>query len=126
MTHKYRILSLIAGGLAGVMCVGLLISAGFIVLSLRARTNRAASQEPTRSAFLLPTPGEGDREVAASGEPSVLPTPIGFPDTAQDIGTMLLKPAPAFTLSDDTGQPVTVTPGQTGKPLVLVFNMGLG
>ncbi len=126
MSHKYRPLSLIAGALTGVVCVGLLISAGFIVLSLRAGANRAASQEPTRPVFLLPTPGEGEREAAASGEPLVLPTPIGFPETAQDLATMLLKPAPDFTLPDDTGQPVTVTPGQTGRPTVLVFNMGLG
>jgi hypothetical protein len=126
MSHNYRIISLVAGGLAGAICMGLLIIAGLIVLSLRAGANRAARQEPTPLVFLLPTPAEDEREAAASGEPLALPTPIGFPETAQDLETMLLKPAPAFTLSDDTGQQVTVAPGQTGRPTILVFNMGLG
>lgn len=65
----------------------------------------------------------------SSNEPSAkaaLPTPIGFPDTAQDVETLVGQPAPEFTLLDETGQPITVTPGQTGRPTVLVFNMGLG
>jgi len=57
---------------------------------------------------------------------TALPTPIGFPDTAQDVGTKVGQPAPAFTLLDETGQSVAVTPDQTGRPMVLVFNMGLG
>jgi hypothetical protein len=61
-----------------------------------------------------------------TGAEVVLPTPIGFPDTAQDVGTKVGQPAPAFTLLDEAGQPVAVTPGQTGRPTVLVFNMGLG
>lgn len=126
MSRKYRIVGLIAGGLAGVMCVGLLLLAGFTLLGLRARAIQTAGQAPTRPVFLLPTPGQGDREAAATSDQLVLPTPIGFPDTAQDVGTMVLKPSPAFTLPDDTGQEVTVAPGQTGRPTVLVFNMGLG
>lgn len=55
-----------------------------------------------------------------------LPTPIGFPDTAQDVGTQVGQPAPAFTLRDDAGQTVSVTPGQTGRPIVLVTHMGIG
>ena len=54
-----------------------------------------------------------------------LPTPIGFPDTAQDVGTMVGQSAPAFTLTDDTGQSVTVSPGQTGRPTVLITHMGV-
>lgn len=54
-----------------------------------------------------------------------LPTPIGFPDTARDVGTKVGQPAPAFTLPDDTGQMVSVTPGQTGRPTVLVTHMGV-
>ena len=54
-----------------------------------------------------------------------LPTPLGFPDTAQDVRTKVGQPAPAFSLPDDTGQMVVVTPGQTGRPMVLVFNMGV-
>jgi len=61
-----------------------------------------------------------------AGAEVALPTPIGFPDTAQDVGTKVGQPAPAFTLLDETGQPVAVTPGQTDRPTVLVFNMGLG
>ena len=57
---------------------------------------------------------------------SGLPTPIGFPDTAQDVGTLVGQPAPAFTLTDDTGQPVNVAPGQTGRPIVLISHMGVG
>lgn len=63
--------------------------------------------------------GEAGAEVALS-------TPIGFPDTAQDVATKVGQPAPEFTLLDETGQAMTVTPGQTGRPTVLVFNMGLG
>ena len=60
------------------------------------------------------------------GSKAALPTPIGFPDTAQDVGTLVGQPAPAFTLQDETGQVVAVTPGQTSRPTILVFNMGLG
>jgi len=57
---------------------------------------------------------------------SGLPTPIGFPDTAQDVGTLVGQSAPAFTLTDDMSQPVAVTPGQTGRPIVLISHMGVG
>ena len=62
----------------------------------------------------------------AAGAKGALPTPIGFPDTAQDVRTKVGQPAPAFTLPDDTGKLVEVTPGQTGQPTILVFNMGVG
>lgn len=55
-----------------------------------------------------------------------LPTPIGYPDSAQDVGTLVGKPAPKFTLNDEVDQPVTINPGELGRPIVLVFNMGLG
>ena len=55
-----------------------------------------------------------------------LPTPIGYPDSAQDVGTLVGKPAPAFTLNNEAGQPIAVNPGETGRPVVLIFNMGLG
>lgn len=55
-----------------------------------------------------------------------LPTPIGYPDSAQDVGTLVGKPAPTFTLNDETEQAITVNPGETGRPVVLIFNMGLG
>ena len=53
-----------------------------------------------------------------------LPAPIGGPDVAQDVNTLVGKPAPAFTLPDSDGKRYTVTPGQ-GKPLVLVSHMGI-
>jgi len=43
---------------------------------------------------------------------------------AQDVNTLVGKPAPAFTLSDSDGKSYAVTPGQ-GKPLVLVSHMGI-
>lgn len=54
------------------------------------------------------------------------PTPIGFPETAQDVGTMEGKPAPNFALENESGQMVTVKPGTDQQPIVLIFNMGLG
>jgi hypothetical protein len=66
------------------------------------------------------------RNADQSSVTSGLPTPIGFPRTAQDVGTMVGQVAPAFTLIDDRGQSVTVSPGQTERPIVLVFNMGFG
>ena len=65
-----------------------------------------------------PPAGEAGARVA-------LPTPIDFPDTAQDVGTKVGQPAPAFTLPDDTGQMVSVTPGQADRPIVLVSHMGV-
>ncbi len=56
--------------------------------------------------------------------PGGLPGPIGGPNVAQDVNTLVGKPAPAFTLPDSEGQTYTITPGQ-GKPLVLVFHMGI-
>lgn len=60
---------------------------------------------------------------AAAG-PGGLPGPLGGSSVAQDVNTLVGKPAPAFTLSDSEGQSYSVTPGQ-GKPLVLVFHMGI-
>jgi hypothetical protein len=67
-----------------------------------------------------------NQTTGAAGAKVTLPTPIGFPDTAQDVRTKVGQPAPAFTLSNDTGKLVEVTPGKTGRPMVLVFNMGVG
>ena len=60
---------------------------------------------------------------AATG-PNGLPGPIGGTDVAQDVNTMVGKPAPAFALPDSEGRSYTVTPGR-GRPLVLVSHMGL-
>ncbi len=53
-----------------------------------------------------------------------LPGPIGGSNVAQDVGTLVGQPALGFTLSDSGGRSHTVTPGG-GKPLVLVFHMGI-
>jgi hypothetical protein len=60
----------------------------------------------------------------ASGPSDGLPGPIGGANVAQDVSTLVGKPAPAFALSDSDGKTYTVTPGG-GKPLVLVFHMGI-
>lgn len=53
-----------------------------------------------------------------------IPGPIGYPDTAQDIGTMVGRPAPTFALQNDTGQAVSFSGGQASRPTVLIFHMG--
>ncbi len=65
--------------------------------------------------------GPGDR--VATG-PGGLPGPIGGSNVAQDVNTLVGQPAPAFALPDSEGRSYAVTPGQ-GKPLVLVFHMGI-
>ena len=61
-------------------------------------------------------------EMAA--EPTGLPGPLGGPESAQDVNTLVGKPAPGFTLPDSDGKRYTVTPGQ-GRPLVLISHMGI-
>lgn len=56
--------------------------------------------------------------------PTALPGPEGGPRVAQDVGTLIGQPAPAFALADADGTSYTVTPGQ-GRPLVLVSHMGI-
>lgn len=63
----------------------------------------------------------GGEAAPGSGE---LPGPLGGPSVAQDVGTLVGKPAPGFTLSDSDGKSYTVTPGQ-GRPLVVLFHMGI-
>ncbi len=53
-----------------------------------------------------------------------LPGPFGGPDVAQDVDTLVGRPARTFVLSDSEGKSYTVSPGG-GKPLVLIFHMGL-
>jgi hypothetical protein len=60
----------------------------------------------------------------ASAPSDGLPGPIGGANVAQDIRTLVGNPAPAFALPDSEGKTHTVTPGG-GKPLVLVFHMGI-
>jgi hypothetical protein len=56
--------------------------------------------------------------------PAGLPGPLGGPSIAQDVNTLVGKPAPVFTLADSDGVSYTVTPRQ-GKPIVLVSHMGI-
>lgn len=53
-----------------------------------------------------------------------LPGPLGGPDVAQDVNTLVGRPGRAFTLADSEGKPYLVTPGH-GRPTVLVFHMGI-
>lgn len=56
--------------------------------------------------------------------PGGVPGPLGGSDVAQDVNTLIGKRAPGFTLPDSEGKAYSVTPGQ-GRPLVLVFHMGI-
>lgn len=56
--------------------------------------------------------------------PDGLPGPLGGSSIAQDVNTRVGQAAPAFTLPTSDGQTYTVTPGQ-GRPLVLIFHMGI-
>ncbi len=64
------------------------------------------------------------RRVAETASVGGIPGPIGAPDSAQDVGTLVGKPAPGFTLADSEGKSYTVTLGQ-GRPTVLIFHMGI-
>jgi hypothetical protein len=59
-----------------------------------------------------------------AARPNGIPGPLGGPEIAQDVNTLVGKPAPAFTLPDSDGKRYTVTPGQ-GRPLVLISHMGI-
>jgi hypothetical protein len=56
--------------------------------------------------------------------PAGFPGPIGGPDIAQDVNTLVGRPAPAFTLTDSDGRAYAVKPGHA-RPTVLVFHMGI-
>lgn len=53
-----------------------------------------------------------------------LPGPLGGPDVAQDINTLIGKRAASFTLSDSENKRYAVEPGR-GRPTVLIFHMGI-
>jgi len=55
---------------------------------------------------------------------SGLPGPAGGGDIAQDVNTMIGQAAPSFTLSTAEGQSYEIRPGR-GRPMVLVFHMGI-
>jgi hypothetical protein len=64
------------------------------------------------------------RRSAETAGPGGLPGPLGGPEIAQDVNTLVGRPAPAFTLADSEGRSYPVTPGH-GRPTVLVFHMGI-
>jgi hypothetical protein len=55
---------------------------------------------------------------------SRIPGPIGGPDVAQDVNTMIGQQARGFTLPDGENQIHTVTPGQR-RTIVVISHMGL-
>jgi hypothetical protein len=55
--------------------------------------------------------------------PAAVP-PLGGPQIAQDVNTMLGRRGPAFSLPDGDGRTHVVTPGARGRPLVLISHMG--
>lgn len=63
-------------------------------------------------------------DFTGGSESGGIPGPIGGDLIAQDINTMVGQPAPAFTLANAEGETFEVTPG-SGRPIVLVFQMGI-
>lgn len=55
---------------------------------------------------------------------AAIPGPIGGPEIAMDVNTLLGKKGPAFALRDGDGRIYQVTPGGTRRPLVLISHMG--
>ena len=53
-----------------------------------------------------------------------LPGPLGGPQVAMDVNTLVGRPAPSFTLSDSDGLSFPMSPGG-GTRTVLLFNMGV-
>ena len=53
-----------------------------------------------------------------------IPGPLGGPQVAMDVNTLLGRPAPAFTLVDSEERSFPISPGG-GTKTVLVFNMGV-
>lgn len=50
--------------------------------------------------------------------------PLGGPRIVQDVDSLIGQKAPVFSLRDPQGAVHTVVPGQ-GRPIVLIFHMGL-
>lgn len=55
--------------------------------------------------------------------PPRIPAPLGGPQIAVDVNTMVGKQAPPFALQDADGVLHTVVPGR-GRPLVVISHMG--
>jgi len=55
--------------------------------------------------------------------PAGIPGPLGGPQIAQDVNTLVGQKAPAFRLPDAEGKVYEVIPGQ-GRPIVVISHMG--
>lgn len=53
-----------------------------------------------------------------------IPGPIGGPEIAVDVNTMIGKQGPPFVLQDGDRRTYRVRPGGTGRALVLISHMG--
>jgi hypothetical protein len=61
--------------------------------------------------------------VRMAREPEI-PGPLGGPQVAVDVNTMLGRKGQGFTLRDGDGRAYSVEPGTTGRPLVVISHMG--
>jgi hypothetical protein len=97
------------------LILGLLVGIGVaLAIFIPAILTRPSPKPPSA---LASTP------VTTSGV--TLPGPLGGPQVAMDVNTLVGRPAPAFTLSDSEGLSFPISPGG-GTPTVLIFNMGVG
>ncbi|MDR7543446.1 MAG: hypothetical protein QN120_04265 [Armatimonadota bacterium] len=76
------------------------------------------------SALVVAAAGAWYAAGAARPPQAAIPGPIGGPEIAVDVNTLLGKKGPAFALRDGDGRIYQVTPGGTGRPLVLISHMG--
>jgi hypothetical protein len=53
-----------------------------------------------------------------------IPGPIGGPEVAVDVNTMIGKQGPSFVLQDGDRRTHRVSPGATGRALVIISHMG--
>lgn len=60
---------------------------------------------------------------ADPGGPANIPGPLGGPQIAVDVNTMIGQKAPSFVLRDGPGREHKVVPGR-GRPLVVISHMG--
>ena len=96
------------------LILGLLVGVGVaLAIFIPAIMTRPA---PRSTAPLASTP--------VSTSAVAIPGPLGGPQVAMDVNTLLGRPAPAFTLLDSEERSFPVSPGG-GTRTVLIFNMGV-
>jgi hypothetical protein len=71
-----------------------------------------------------PTPKSTTPGTLVTSSGLALPGPLGGPQVAMDVNTLVGRPAPSFTLSDSDGLSFPISPGG-GTRTVLLFNMGV-